>query len=201
MNEACDTGQFEMCRILYEAGAEINVPDDAWRSTPLCHCMYQENYEQARWLLEQGARLDWRSIRAAAKASTIEGLELLIEYGLILDEYDHEGGSLLFEVNPMDPFSKTQEVWIFLLDAGVDVNALNHIGDTVLLEAVIFGGIEIMTLLLEHGADPTIRNADGETALELTFDEEREKQTLLKEAMTQWKAQHPEEADDSIIEN
>lgn len=54
---------------------------------------------------------------------------------------------------------------------GIDVNHVNRLGWTALLEAVILGDggprrQEIVRILLAAGADRTIRDADGVTALE-----------------------------------
>ena len=50
-----------------------------------------------------------------------------------------------------------REVCEVLLDAGADVNAVQHGGYTALLEARQSGNEELAQLLLERGADPTVR--------------------------------------------
>jgi len=54
-----------------------------------------------------------------------------------------------------------------LLDAGADVNAVQHGGFTPLLEAAQTGQAEVVELLLERGADPDAKLDDGRTATEL----------------------------------
>jgi ankyrin repeat protein len=54
---------------------------------------------------------------------------------------------------------------------GIDVNHVNDLGWTALLEAVILGRgtapwQRIVEILLEAGADPSIPDGDGVTALE-----------------------------------
>jgi len=58
-----------------------------------------------------------------------------------------------------------------LLTTKIDVNHVNNLGWTALLEAVILGDggpayIEIVRLLLAHGANPRIADRDGVTALQ-----------------------------------
>lgn len=55
-----------------------------------------------------------------------------------------------------------------VISFGVDVNARDKEGLTPLLRAVMYGNIEVLRLLLEHGADASIRGADdypGEAGL------------------------------------
>ncbi len=46
----------------------------------------------------------------------------------------------------------------------------DNLGYTALMYASINGHVEIAKLLLENGADPTIKNNDGKTALILAFE-------------------------------
>jgi len=58
-----------------------------------------------------------------------------------------------------------------LIDAGVDVNHLNQLHWTALMEAVVLGNggprhVEVVRRLLAAGADRQIADKDGVTALE-----------------------------------
>jgi tankyrase len=55
-----------------------------------------------------------------------------------------------------------------LLSSGANVNAANRWGNTPLHLAAVYerGKQPMVDLLLAHGADPTLRNSDGRTALE-----------------------------------
>jgi uncharacterized protein len=53
------------------------------------------------------------------------------------------------------------EVCEVLLDAGADVNAVQHGGYTALLDAAANGNSELVALLIERGADRTARLDDG----------------------------------------
>lgn len=54
-----------------------------------------------------------------------------------------------------------------LLAAGAPVDAAQHQGWTVLMSAGQHGDLELAELLLERGADPTLRAEDGRTAIDL----------------------------------
>ena len=53
------------------------------------------------------------------------------------------------------------EVCGVLLDAGADVNAVQHGGYTALLDAAANGNMELVDFLVERGADTTARLDDG----------------------------------------
>jgi len=54
-----------------------------------------------------------------------------------------------------------------LLDAGANVNATSRNGTTALMMAAGYGYTDVVELLLARGADRTLKNAKGETALDL----------------------------------
>uniref|UniRef100_A0A3P8VT62 Uncharacterized protein n=1 Tax=Cynoglossus semilaevis TaxID=244447 RepID=A0A3P8VT62_CYNSE len=54
-----------------------------------------------------------------------------------------------------------------LLCQGADPNARDNWNYTPLHEAAIKGKIDVCIVLLQHGADPNIRNTDGKSALDL----------------------------------
>nr|WP_299868280.1 ankyrin repeat domain-containing protein [uncultured Hoeflea sp.] len=64
-----------------------------------------------------------------------------------------------------------------LIAAGADVNAQNANGTTPLMYAKTYafrtGETEIMTTLIEHGADPLVRDNDGKTAADYTTERSR----------------------------
>lgn len=53
-----------------------------------------------------------------------------------------------------------------LLASGIDPNATDAGGDRFLTSAAWVGSPRLVRVLLEAGADPTLKNADGLTALE-----------------------------------
>jgi ankyrin repeat protein len=56
-----------------------------------------------------------------------------------------------------------------LMALGADVNEVNQAGDTALHGATYRGSLEIMQFLLDNGADPSIRNRTGWTALDIAL--------------------------------
>lgn len=75
----------------------------------------------------------------------------------------------------------------FLQEAGADVNAHNapHIGDTALRLAAENGTLEMVELLLNAGADPTIPGWMALTALDKARDRKRGEGPAISEKMEQ----------------
>lgn len=54
-----------------------------------------------------------------------------------------------------------------LLRTGVDINVRGSEGMTPLMAAATVGNTDILALLLDHGADPSMQSAQGETAMDI----------------------------------
>ncbi len=97
----------------------------------------------------------------------MEILRLIIAHGADLDSTNRFGGTALIPAAEKGH----PEAVDMLIAAGVDVNHVNNLGWTALLEAVILtdGGPtyqRIVRSLLEGGANPSITDNDGRTALD-----------------------------------
>ncbi len=62
----------------------------------------------------------------------------------------------------------TDRVRQFLAESSVEVNEFKHYGAPI-HEASLWGHVEIVKLLLAHGADASLRNTHGQTALEIAL--------------------------------
>lgn len=69
-----------------------------------------------------------------------------------------------------------------IIELGFDVDEVNEFDQTPLFECVLIGRWDIARLLVSHGADPNIRNQDGDTILmRLAFADRRaDLEKLLK---------------------
>ena len=161
---AAREGDLESARILIAAGADVNqVTQYGW--TPLLTATQNRHYELATFLLDHGA---------SASLANKGGWTPLY---LATDNRNIEGGD--YPVRPSDidhlEFIRT------LLAHGADVNArakdstetrtiftmqwLYEDGATPFLRAAQSGDVELMQLLLAHGADPKIQTVNNVTAL------------------------------------
>lgn len=131
-----------------------------------------------KWLLEHGADIDFydpnyeiidRTAFLYAGANGLNDiLEILIPYNPDVSIRNGYGGNALI---PAAEKGHVSTVKFLLEKTDVDVNHVNHLGWTALLEVMLFGKDnreyqEIVKLLLEHGADSGLADKEGVTSLE-----------------------------------
>ncbi len=158
-------GAMETVKVLLDHGAPINETS-ANGSTALLVALENGDAPMARFLIERGADINlanakgWTPLYMAIKARNME-----------------EGTM----PNPTIDKAGMLEVIRMMLDRNVDVNArlkadteihngiaatwLREGGATAFLRASASADLEVMKLLLAHGADPKINASDGTTAL------------------------------------
>jgi ankyrin repeat protein len=155
------------------AGAAIDARD-AQLQTPLLIAVQNDNRDVAAHLIARGADINavaanedtpWLLAGALGRASL---LAAMLETGKVdYTKRNRYGGNALI---PACERGHVETVRLLLERSEIDVNHVNNLGWTGLLEAVILsdGGprhIEIVRLLLEHGADPNIVDKDGVSPL------------------------------------
>ena len=136
---ATHNGAVEAARVLIEAGADVNAKDDISDSPYLY----------------------------AGAEGPLEILRMTLENGADLESVNRYGGTALIPAAHHGHVEIVRE----LLHTDIDIDHVNGLGWTALLEAIILGDggaahSEIVRLLLEAGADPTIADNDGVTPLE-----------------------------------
>jgi len=161
---ASRSGSIDSARVLLEAGADVNQTTKyGW--SPLLAATQNRNYQFGKFLIEHGA-----DVNLANKG----GWSPLY---IATDNRNLEGGDYPTRPPDMDHLEYIK----VLLDAGADVNHqvtestetrtvftnqwLDEEGATAFLRASQSGDVELMKLLLEHGADPKIYTKLGVTPL------------------------------------
>jgi len=168
---AARDGRTDSAKTLIAAGAKLEQTD-ANGITPLLMAITNDHADTARYLIEQGANVkavDWYGRTPLWAAVELRNMDV---------------DSSTFE-NGVDR-APALELIKLLLDKGVDVNArtkevppirrqMLHVtgdlswvdmtGQTPFLRAALAADVEVMRLLLAHGADPTITAYAGTNAL------------------------------------
>ena len=105
------------------------------------------------------------------KKNNLESIKKLIESGkLDINTQNYKKYTLLNYSTYCDKF----DISIYLISNGADVNTPDHCGDTPLHNLLIDGVFheQLVELLLEHGADPYIKNNNGWTPIDYCNDKE-----------------------------
>ena len=171
MLTAAELGDVPALAGLIAAGAPLDPTDDA-RRTPLLIAVEKDNLEAAELLINAGANinaeadnLDTPWLQAGALGRT-GILRLMIPKHPDFTIRNRYGGNALI---PACERAHVDAVKL-LLTTEIDVNHINDLGWTCLLEIVILGDggprhIEVAKLVLAAGADPNIADKDGVSPL------------------------------------
>lgn len=136
--EAAVLGRTARLRELIEADRSQLTAVAADGFYPLGLAAYFKRPEAVRVLLDLGADVH----QAAANATKVTALHAAVS-------------------------SNQTQIVQWLVEAGADVNARQQIDYTPLMGAAANARVEILDLLLAHGADPSIKTTDGKSAADL----------------------------------
>jgi ankyrin repeat protein len=148
--------------VLLKSGADIDLPDPIGVS-PLLVAIMNANWDLARQLIEAGADVNQWNIYGEAPLLTAIDLRSRIDGGRA----------------SIDPINTTKgiEILQLLLERGADPNmqlffkpanargAVYTRGVAPLIRAAVNADLEVVKLLLEHGADATVYTADRQTPI------------------------------------
>lgn len=169
---AARTGDTDGVRTAIEGGARVDVRDEELR-TPLLLAALGDHVEAARLLVAAGADPDAQDRRedspwlVTGVTGSVAMLDVLLPAGPDLTLRNRFGGISLIPAAERGHVAYVREV---LRRTDTDVDHVNRLGWTALLEAVILGDggrahQEIVELLLAAGASPGLPDGDGVTAL------------------------------------
>lgn len=140
------------------------------------------DFETASFLIEAGADVNARAkdgmtpLHRAAQTGAIEMMSLLISKRADVNAVLHNPVGFADLDTPLhvavsylsvsDDETRIKMIEL-LLKSGANVNAKNHFNETPLFEAAFLSGPNIVKELLAKGADPSIRNTDGKSPLDM----------------------------------
>lgn len=171
--ESAEQGNTEQVRQLLQAGANIDATDEQGR-TAVMAATYRNHVDTVDALIQAGADINIRDHQLnnvflyAGAEGMLDILRLAIDADADVTLTNRFGGTALIPASDRGHVEIVQEL---LTRTDVDVNHINNLNWTALLEAVILGdGSEnyqrIVKLLLDHGADPELPDGNGVTPLQ-----------------------------------
>jgi ankyrin repeat protein len=170
--QAAESGDPRAVRLLLEAGANINATDERGR-TEVMTATHANQVETVRALIDAGADINLRDDRLdnpflyASAEGLFEIVQLTIDANADTRLTNRFGGTALI---PAAERGHVEIVRELLTRTDVDVDHVNDLGWTALLEAIILsdGGErhrQIIQLLVDHGADVNLPDSNGITPL------------------------------------
>ncbi|WP_213579869.1 ankyrin repeat domain-containing protein [Paenibacillus lautus] len=171
--ESAEQGNTEQVRQLLQSGANIDATDEQGR-TAVMAATYRNHVDTVDALIQAGADINIQDHQLnnvflyAGAEGMLDILRLAIDADADVTLTNRFGGTALIPASDRGHVEIVQEL---LTRTSVDVNHINNLNWTALLEAVILGdGSEnyqrIVKLLLDHGADPELPDGNGVTPLQ-----------------------------------
>ena len=152
LSTAIDHGHTEVVRLLVEAGADVN-PKDPWNqrsSSFLNDAKWHGNPEIIQILADAGAKEE-EGFTVTNEGQVVEAFE---------DGYPTTASGLYDAAASNDVEAARK-----LVDAGVDVNAKGTVGESILTNAVMRAGPEVVQILVDAGADVNAKDNFGNPVL------------------------------------
>ncbi|MBT4855783.1 hypothetical protein HOM50_02335 [bacterium] len=155
-------------------GADVNYKDDAGM-TPLMYAAQDNSIEKIDMLVAAGADVNavrdggWTVLMYAVGYASVESVDLLLSAGADVNARNNEGTTVLM-CGVSDEISG--EIVDVLLSAGAEVNVQNKLGLTALMYAAYDGLLQTVKLLVNSGADASLRNDDDQTAYDVAVFQE-----------------------------
>nr|WP_026319929.1 ankyrin repeat domain-containing protein [Siminovitchia fordii] len=170
---SAENGNTDDVLALLQDGADIDATDENGR-TAVMAATYNNEVDTVKALIQKGADINIRDNNSdnvllhAGASGQLEILRLAIEAGADTKLTNRFGGTALIPASERGHVEVVREL---LTHSDIDVNHINDLHWTALLEAVILGNggekhQKIVQLLVDHGADVNIGDRDGITPLQ-----------------------------------
>lgn len=156
------------------------------KETPLMKAVYMRNTDAVKLLIENNADVNIQDIKRnspflyAGANGYMDAVKLMYKKAKVNSIFNIYGGNALI---PASEKGHKEMVKFLLENTDIDVNHINNLGWTALLEVTILGDntdnyAEIAKLLIKHGADIHIKDSKGKTAYD--YAKEKNMTKILK---------------------
>jgi ankyrin repeat protein len=171
LSDAVRRGDADAARAALRAGADRERRDEQGR-TPLLLAALADRVAVAEVLVAAGADVNAQDARddsawlVTGVTGSVAMMRTLLPGGPDVTLTNRFGG---VSVIPASERGHVAYVRAVLAETGMDVDHVNRLGWTALLEAVVLGDgdrthLDVVAALLDAGADPSLRDGDGVTA-------------------------------------
>jgi len=157
----------ELVQHLLGLGFDINAPafveGAAFKATPLWYAISRgRNIPLAKWLLKKGSTPEY-CLWSACFHDDVEAVDLLVKHGASLDPVAEDETPFLVAIK-WSHFASAER----LLHHGANVNFQNSKGMAALHSLLKKNSDrKHIAMLVRYGADPTLKNADGVSPLDM----------------------------------
>lgn len=170
---AAEQGNSAEITKLLEAGADINTVDHLGRTSAMI-AVHTKQLDIFKLLIEKGADINIRDHRSdnpllyAGAEGLLEFVRASVAAGADTTLTNRFGGSALIPAADRGHVDVVKEL---LATSDVNIDHVNNLGWTALLEAVLLGDggprhQEIIKLLVQYGADVNLADSQGVTPLQ-----------------------------------
>ena len=163
---AAAKGHLDTVKLLIENGADVNL-EDGYGTSPIIVAATANKYQVIEELIKHGANPSKRDSSGGSALDNAvfyghkESVKALLQ-GTEKIEADQAAELLL-----MSAGLGHKEIVESLVNFGVDVNSRGKKQRTALIAATRFDRLKVVEYLLQHGADLSLRDADGNSALDI----------------------------------
>ncbi|XP_051536391.1 histone-lysine N-methyltransferase EHMT1-like isoform X4 [Myxocyprinus asiaticus] len=175
LHVAAEAGHQEVCHMLVQAGANLDMCDEDQR-TPLMEACENNHLDTVRYLLRAGAIVSHKDVEGstclhlAAKAGHFDIVQHLLSTGLIDVNFQDDGGwtAMIWATE----YKHVDQVKL-LLSKGADINIRDKEENICLHWAAFSGCVEIAQILMAAKCDLNAVNMHGDSPLHIASRENR----------------------------
>lgn len=170
LHVAAEGGSTEICELLLEHGAAIEVIAAASQSTPLLLAAQNDQLSVVQLLISRNANVNAKNGygNTSLHEATRQGFESIVDALLLggadVNAQNKKGSTPLHFLCYGDRADVPVHLVRKLIAAGADCGVVDGRGNTPFLVCCSSGRMDIIDLLLQAGSDPTVRNSDGQDA-------------------------------------